>query len=303
LTTTPPLLIIKQLFEAYIRRKLGDDLAAVATEFGDRTRVEASGVLLLRSMCRLTHKGHQQYAKGDGHAFEDYLRRKWPDVHNRCVGRAKHSKRQDWICEASWKFHNLLGAIVGYTVSTVLLGPNILRDSVLTRLENNHYEGYVHCCAIMWKCVFQELRGLTNTNSILNPMELNDLYDHLWNVGVKLQSEDALSIVADDFRPWPHVRFSEPASQNFYEKLERNKVIERAELRRFETKEDLHVYQPILMEILHLFGTAIHTSLERTMGKYLKATEGIYRNELRDEWLRKFRNYYAQIMPLNGRSE
>ena len=251
-------------------------------------------------MCRLTHKGHKQYAKGDGHVFEDYLRREWPAVKNRCVGRAEHSKRQDWICEASWNFHNLLGPIVGYTVSTVLLGPNILRDSVLTRIENNHYEAYVHCCAIMWKCVFQELRGLTNTNSILNPMELNDLYDHLWNVGVLLQSEESLSIVADEFRPWPRVRFNEPASRLFYEKLERNKVIERAELRRFETKQDLDVYQPILMEVIHLFGTAIHTSLERTMGKYLKATEGVYRNELRDDWqLEKV----SQILCTNNAAE
>ncbi len=54
-------------------------------EDDDRTRVEASGVLLLRatSMCKLTHKGHQQYAKGDGHAFEDYLLRAWPAVSNR----------------------------------------------------------------------------------------------------------------------------------------------------------------------------------------------------------------------------
>jgi hypothetical protein len=99
--------------------------------------------------------------------------------YNRCVGRAERSKRQDWICEASWKFHNLIEPIVGYTVGTVLLGANTLRDSVVTRLENLHYEAYVHCNAIMWKTVFQELRGLTNTTSILNPMELNDLYDHL----------------------------------------------------------------------------------------------------------------------------
>jgi hypothetical protein len=55
-------------------------------------------------MCKLTHKGHQQYAKGDGIAFADYLRREWPAIKNRCVGRVEHSKRQDWICEASWKF-------------------------------------------------------------------------------------------------------------------------------------------------------------------------------------------------------
>ncbi len=178
---------------------MGEDIATLTKDFGDRTRVEASGVLLSRSMCKLTHKSHQQYAKDDGIAFDDYLRREWPTIQNRCVGRAEHSKRQDWICEASWKFHNLLEPIVGYTISTVLLGPNILRDSILTRLENLHYEAYIHCCAIMWKSVFQELRGLTNSANMLNPLELNDLYDHLWNVGVHLQSDEPLSILDNDF--------------------------------------------------------------------------------------------------------
>ncbi len=90
---------------------MGDDIATLTQEFGDRTRVEASGVLLLRSMCKLTHKGHKSYAKGDGIAFDDYLRREWPGITNRCVGRAEHSKRQDWICEASCKLYNLLEPI------------------------------------------------------------------------------------------------------------------------------------------------------------------------------------------------
>jgi hypothetical protein len=198
-------------------------------------------------MCKLTHKGHKQYAKGDGIAFDDYLRREWPTLQNRCVGRAEHSKRQDWICEASWKFHNLLEPIVGYTITTVLLGPNILRDSILTRLENLHYEAYVHCCALMWKCVFQELRGLTNAANMLNPMELNDVYDHLWNVGVHLQSDEPLSILDNDFRPWPRVRGNEARSRIFYENLERNKEADLVELRRFETREDLQVYRPIII--------------------------------------------------------
>ena len=90
-----------QEFDAYLRRTLGDDIAALRLEFGTGTRVEASGVLLLRSLCKLTHKGHKQYPKGDGHAFENYLQKEWPGVKNRCIGRAEHSKRQDWICEAS----------------------------------------------------------------------------------------------------------------------------------------------------------------------------------------------------------
>ena len=70
---------------------MGDDIASVVGEYGDRTRVEASGVLLLRSMCKLTHKGHQQYAKGDGHAFDDYLRLKWPHIRNRFYNPYAHT--------------------------------------------------------------------------------------------------------------------------------------------------------------------------------------------------------------------
>jgi hypothetical protein len=80
-----------------------------------------------------------------------------------------------------------------------------------------HYEAYVHSCAIMWKTVFQELRGLTNTTAINNPMELNDLYDHLWNV----LHDDCLNILHEDFRPWPRVRWEEDASKIFYGKLEK----------------------------------------------------------------------------------
>jgi hypothetical protein len=211
-------------------------------------------------------------------------------VKNRCIGRAEHSKRQDWICEASWKFHNLLGPIVAYTISTVRLGANILRDSILTRIENMHYEAYVHACAILWKTAFEELRGLTNKKSIqdsgvgLNPMELNDLYDHLWNMGSLLQTEDALDVIDDLYRPWPRCRYNEGPSKLYYTHLEKHKAAERAELRAFETKSDVEMYKPILIEVLNLFGTAIHTSLERTMGKYLKATDGIFRNELRPDW-------------------
>ena len=70
----------------------------------------------------------------------------------------------------------------------------------------------------------------------------------------------------------------------FYRVLERNREQDLAELRQFETREDITTYEPVLREILALFGQAIHTSLERTMGKYLQSTGGIYRNEVREEW-------------------
>jgi hypothetical protein len=115
-------------------------------------------------------------------------------------------------------------------------------------------------------------------------MELNDLYDHLWNMGTTLQSEDALSVLETDYRPWPRVRYTEGASRHYYDHLERNKAAALTEIKQYEKKSDVAVYTPILLEVLQLFGLAIHTSLERTMGNYLKATDGAFRNELRPDW-------------------
>ena len=163
-------------------------------------------------MCRLTHKGHHQYAKGDGHRFEDWLKAKYNgQIINRCAGRAEFSKRQDWCCEASWKFHNLIQPVNLYCIETLILDANILRDSILTRIENNRFQAYVHTCAIMWKVCFQELRALTNTKQLsydglnVNPMELNDIYEHVWNIGVLLKTDECLSILLEEFRPWPKV--------------------------------------------------------------------------------------------------
>ena len=76
------------------------------------------------------------------------------------------------------------------------------------------------------------------------------------------------------------MREAEDGSVKFYRVLERNREQDLAELRQFETREDITTYEPVLREILALFGQAIHTSLERTMGKYLQSTGGIYRNEV-----------------------
>ncbi len=132
---------------------------------------------------------------GDGLAFRDFLSAKFPNVRNRCVGRAEFSKRshapislpnptpnpnpisirnpnrnrnrnhnpnpnpnpypnpyltlaltltltltlptvrQDWVCEASDAIYPLFDAILQYTIETLVLDANILRDSILVRLE------------------------------------------------------------------------------------------------------------------------------------------------------------------------
>jgi hypothetical protein len=48
-------------------------MRAACVASGGRVRLECSGVCFLRSICRLTHRGHAQYVKGDGDAFGDFL--------------------------------------------------------------------------------------------------------------------------------------------------------------------------------------------------------------------------------------
>ncbi len=39
----------------------------------------------------------------------------------------------------------------------------------------------------------------------LEPYGNNEVYEHLWNVGTLLQSEDVLNILEVNYRPWPRV--------------------------------------------------------------------------------------------------
>ncbi len=91
------------------------------------------------------------------------------------MDRAEHSKRQDWSLEAAYDIFPLLDPLLAYTVKTLLDKSNILRDSVLMHAECLHFEAYVHVCTIMWRVVFKELRGLTNSkvNFVQNLKEVH----------------------------------------------------------------------------------------------------------------------------------
>ena len=73
---------LNRLFNAYITTELGKSIKALQVESGGRLRVEASGILFLRSLCRLTHTGHAQYASGDATAFNDFITRRFPTLKN-----------------------------------------------------------------------------------------------------------------------------------------------------------------------------------------------------------------------------
>ena len=86
-----------------------------------------------------------------------------------------------------------------------------------------HFEAYIHVLAIMWRVVYRELRAVTNDSTLaLNPMEVNTIYDHLWDVATLLQSEDCLTVLENGFRPWPKVHHGSEASWDFYDIHERN---------------------------------------------------------------------------------
>ncbi len=58
----------------------------------------------------------------------------------------------------------------------------------------------------MWWVVYRELRSLTNdSGKNFDPMELCEIYEHVWNVGILLQSEECLTILDEGYRPWPKV--------------------------------------------------------------------------------------------------
>jgi hypothetical protein len=74
--------------------------------------------------------------------------------------------------------------LLAYTVGTLLDEANLLRDSLLVSLECLHFEAYVHVNAVLWRVVFRELRGLTNSKGLeISPTELNTLYEYLYDLG------------------------------------------------------------------------------------------------------------------------
>ncbi len=81
----------------------------------------------------------------------------------------------------------------------------------------------------MWRVVYRELRAVTNDATLaLNPMQLNDIYDHLWDVGTLLTSEDSLTILEEGFRPSPKIKHGTEESWDFYDIHEPDKAADLA---------------------------------------------------------------------------
>jgi hypothetical protein len=145
--------------------------------------------------------------------------------------------------------------LLEYVILTLQLNANILRDSILIRLETLQFQAYVHVCAVMWRQLYRELRALTNDNGLeLNPLDLNTLCDDLWEIGTLLRGNEAMHIFDSHFRPWPKVRIEEVFSQKFYTIHERHREVELEELRAYRTRPDIDLYKNVLCDVLRLFG-------------------------------------------------
>jgi len=143
----------------------------------------------------------------------------------------------------------------------------------------------VHVNTIMWRVVFKELRGLTNSKGLeLNPMELNGLYENLYDLGIKLQGDASMDVFEDSFRPWPHVYKNKRRSEAFYDKIDCNLADDLKRIRNYNEREDSAKYVGLLRKVLQCFGEGIIQSLEFTMKNYLEQTDGKYANGKSKTW-------------------
>ncbi len=140
-------------------------------------------------------------------------------------------------------------------------------------------------CALLWRVIFMELRGLTNSKGLeIDPLTLNGLYEDLYDVGLLMQTPKSLVLLEPNFRPWPHIYQNKQRSATFYTRMEQNLEADMRNLRAFKEREDSAKYEGMLLTVISLFGKGIISSLEYTMKDYLKQTNGKLRNDLRQEW-------------------
>ncbi len=116
----------------------------------------------------------------------------------------------------------------------------------------------------------------------MNPIELNTLYEYLYDLGKMLQAErnmevfEGPSAASAGFRPWPHVYKNKGRSQAFYETVDANLESDLQKLRLDQNREDIQKYRGIVQDVLRCFGIGIIDSLEFTMKDYLHQTEGTH---------------------------
>ena len=90
-----------------------------------------------------------------------------------------------------------------------------------------------------------------------------------------------------NFRPWPHIFQSRGRAAKFYKAMDRNIHRDVIALRTYDTRDDADKYTTLIRRILNLFGLGIIDSLEYTMHRYLRQTNGDLANDKRELWEEK----------------
>ena len=118
----------------------------------------------------------------------------------------------------------------------------------------------------------------------LNPLELNSLYEHLYDLGTILQTNQCMVLFEEGFRPWPHIYKNKGRAKKFYKAIDGDLNEDLQRLRPQLEREDASKYTGIMCEVFGCFGSGIIDSLEFTLKKYLRQTNGSLRNDVREEW-------------------
>ncbi len=109
----------------------------------------------------------------------------------------------------------------------------------------------------------------------------------MYDLALVLQTENSLSIFETNFRPWPHIYQDRGRSKKFYKGIDRYLERDLLALNNYGAREDSVKYTSLLRKILALFGLGMIDSLEYTLGKYLRQTNGALANDKREEWEHK----------------
>ena len=138
-----------------------------------------------------------------------------------------------------------------------------------------HFGAYVHVMAIAWVCAFAELRALTNATVVdLNPIELHEVLDSLWDFADVLKGDEPFQVLHAGYRPWPKLRQGHVVMQAWYDKREPRHQREIQTLREYRGSHSEPAYLAVLRDVLQMFGSSVHVSLERSMKDHLEHTTG-----------------------------
>ncbi len=103
---------------------------------------------------------------------------------------------------------------------------------------------------------------LTFTTGLeINSLELNYIYEYLYDLGIMLQTESCFQVFDDEFRSWPHLYKNKGRSKKFYAGVDSNLKSDLQRIRLNPEREDNEEYNSLMREVLGCFGFGIVESL------------------------------------------